>query len=57
MVGRAIMEIEGLELANGAQLKPAIQLFVNEMQALPEEWESNAISAVHNSLQKIAPCE
>ena len=51
------MEIEGLELANGAQLKPAIQLFVNEMQALPEEWESNAISAVHNSLQKIAPCE
>ena len=57
IVGRAIMESEGLAPTDGSKLKPAIQLFVNKMAASPEEWDSGAIWAVHNSIQKVAPCK
>jgi hypothetical protein len=51
------MTTEGLAFADGSKLKPAIQLFVNEMAASPEKWDSGAIWRVHNRLQKVAPCE
>jgi hypothetical protein len=56
-VFNVVMTTEGLAFADGSKLKPAIQLFVNEMAASPEKWDSGAIWRVYNSLQKVAPCE
>ena len=57
IVGRAIMESEGLGPASGAQLKPAIQIFVIGMAESPEKWEEIAVSFAHDSLRKVTPCK
>ena len=56
-VFNAAMLSAGLGFTDGEKLKPAIQLFVNEMATVPEKWDAMAIWVAHSSIQKVAPCE
>ena len=53
----AVMINEGIGTVKLDQMLPAIQMFVNEMAAEPEKWQTSAIFVTHKSLQKVAPCE
>ena len=49
--------LSGLSFVGEAEMKAAIQDYVNEMAKNPEQWKYNPSFDVQTSFKKISPCE